>query len=126
VEEVGALEALEVGDNDLSDEVPLIAAESAALGQAAAVDVEGRGEEAIHPDLGPRTREQEAVPMDDPRVFKAQTLHGGDEEPTVSRVIGLGEVRVQQPSRQAKLLEPGAETKVVADIVRDVAATEEG
>jgi hypothetical protein len=53
-------------------------------------------------------------------------LHGGDEEPTVCRVIGLGEVRVQQPRRQAKLLEPGAETKVVADIVGNVAATEEG
>jgi hypothetical protein len=33
---------------------------------------------------------------------------------------------VQQPRWQAKLLEPGAEAEVVADIVRDVAATDEG
>jgi hypothetical protein len=33
---------------------------------------------------------------------------------------------VQQPCRQAKLLEPGAEAEVVADIVGNVSATDEG
>jgi hypothetical protein len=79
VELAGTLEALEVGDNDLSDEVPLIATESTALGQAAAVDGEVLGEEAVDPDTSPRTREQKTVPMDDASVFEAQARHGGDE-----------------------------------------------
>jgi hypothetical protein len=120
------LEAVELRQDDLTDEDPLVGAESPPLGEAVPVDLEVAGEEAVDTDAGPRPGQQDAVPVDDAGIAQAQRCHGTEEEASVRRIIGLGEVRVKKPRGQAQLLQAGSEAQVVPDIVRDVPAPEKG
>jgi hypothetical protein len=80
---------------------PELAAESATLGDADVGDVKRRGEEAVESDLSCSSREQDAGPEDDAILTKAHVLQSAEEEGAVDRVIGFGEVRVEEPGREA-------------------------
>jgi hypothetical protein len=103
-----------------------LAAESSTLGDADVGDVERRGEETVEVDLRCSSREQDAGPVYDAVFSKAHVLQGAEEEGSVDRVIGLGEVRVKEPGREAELKQAGAEAEMISDVGGDVATPKEG
>ena len=56
---------------------------------------------------------------------KAKGIHGAEQPRAVNGVIGLGEVRVEEPTWQAQLTETGRKALVVADVVTDVPSMKE-
>jgi hypothetical protein len=85
----------ELRDDDFTDEIPLVGAESTALWNAAVVDAEGGGEETVDSDLGGSAIEENTVPVYDACVAEAHGTHGVDEQRPADRVIRLGKVRVE-------------------------------
>jgi hypothetical protein len=97
------LKARKVGGEYVSDSEPELAAESSTLGDADVCDLERRGEEAVEADLSCSSREKDAGPVDDAVFTEAHVLESAEKEGSVDRVVGLCEVGVQEPGREAQL-----------------------
>jgi hypothetical protein len=119
------LEGLQIVKVWLQDKSPAIRAVGTALGEPV-VYREVRRENAVDADSCSAAIHSDAEPAQDARDLEAPGGHDLVEIATVNGVIGLGEVRLNQPTWKAKLFEASCKSKVVADIVTNVTAPEEG
>ena len=119
------LQLVQVADQRLEHDDPLLAAEAAALEQPA-LDREGQREGAVDPHTAGAAIEEEPAPPDCPRLPEAHSHHGGAQPRPGDRVVGLAHVDEEQPAGDAQLGEACREVEVEAHIVTDVPLPQEG
>ena len=93
------------------------------LRQAVGGGEEG-GDEPVDADGGFAASHEDLKPADHSCRLKAQAGGHSREPAPINRVVGLGEVGIQQPCWDAELSEAGRHAEVVLYIVRDVSSAE--
>ena len=82
-------------------------------------DVESRRKHTIYPDAGSAASHQDVQPADDSLSVKAKVGRSSQSKGSGGGIIGLRKVRVQHPTGETQLLEPGGEAEVVEGVGGD-------
>jgi hypothetical protein len=115
------LQSVEVADQRLQRDDPLLAAEAAPL-EEAALHRESQRECSIEPHAAGAAIEEDAAPSHCPRLPEAHSHHRGAQPGAGDRVIGLAHVDEEQPAGDAQLSDARREVEMETHVVADVPA----